>query len=96
MRVGASSSIECALDVSSSWCMLLSWSDAPASHMDSQLVEHAVMCSSSSVLREILYYLLLFHEIMVDPRLKQHPKVLFLSETLPSQYESVYPLSLKS
>jgi hypothetical protein len=64
--------------------------------MDSQLVEHAVMYFSSIVLREILDFFVLYHEIMVDPKLKQHPEVLFLSETLPTQSESVYPLSVKS
>ena len=31
---------------------------------------------------------------MVDPKLKQHPLVLFLSTALPDQSESVYPCSL--
>jgi hypothetical protein len=57
--------------------------------MDSQLAEHVVMYSTSVVLREILDYFLLFHEVMVDPKLKQHPEVIFLSESLLSQYESV-------
>ena len=61
-----------------------------------KLVEHVVMYSASDVLREILDFFLLCHEVMDDPRLKQHPKVLFLSETLPAQSESVYPYSLKS
>jgi hypothetical protein len=64
--------------------------------MDSQLAEHVAMYSASVVLREILDCFLLFHEVMADPRLKQHPEVLFLSETLPTQSESVYPYSLKS
>jgi hypothetical protein len=64
--------------------------------MASQLAEHAAMYSAYVVLRAILDCFLLYHEIMVDPRLKQHPEVLFLSETLPTQSESVYPLSLKS
>jgi hypothetical protein len=58
-------------------------------HMASQLTEHATMYYASVVLREILHCLLFYHEVMVDPRLKQHPKVLFLSKKLPSQYESV-------
>jgi hypothetical protein len=53
--------------------------------MDSPLAEHAAMYSSFVVLREILDLLLLFHEVMVDPKLKQHPKVLFLFEALPDQ-----------
>jgi hypothetical protein len=64
--------------------------------MASQLAEHATIYFSSVVLREILDCFLLFHEVMADPRLKQHPEVLFLSETLPAQFESVYPYNLKS
>jgi hypothetical protein len=64
--------------------------------MTSQLAKHVVMYSSSVVLREILDCFLLFHEVMVDPGLKQHPEVLFLSETLLAQSESVYPYNLKS
>jgi hypothetical protein len=59
------------------------------SHMASQLAEHATMYSAFVVLRAILDCFLLCHEVMADPRLKQHPEVLFLSETLPSQSESV-------
>jgi hypothetical protein len=57
--------------------------------MDSQLVEHVAMYSTSVMLREILDYFMLFHEVMVDPKLKQHPEVIFLSESLLAQYESV-------
>jgi hypothetical protein len=57
--------------------------------MASQLVEHVAMYSASAVLREILDCFLLFHEVMADLRLKKHPEVLFLSETLPAQSESV-------
>jgi hypothetical protein len=57
--------------------------------MASQLTEHAAMYSTSIALREILDCFLLCYEVMVDPRLKQHPEVLFLSETLPAQSESV-------
>jgi hypothetical protein len=66
------------------------------SHIASQLAKHATMYYASTVLRAILDCFLLCHEIMADPKLKQHPKVLFLSKTLPSQFESVYPLSVKS
>jgi hypothetical protein len=65
------------------------------SHIASQLAEHAEMYSASTVLREILDCFLLYHEIMADPKLKQHPEVLFLSATLPTQSESVYPLNVK-
>jgi hypothetical protein len=52
--------------------------------MASQLVEHAAMYSASVVLRAILDYFLLCHEVMANPRLKQHPEVLFLSEAFPA------------
>jgi hypothetical protein len=57
--------------------------------MASQLAEHATMYFTSAMLRAILDCFLLCHEVMADPRLKQHLEVLFLSETLPTQYESV-------
>jgi hypothetical protein len=57
--------------------------------MASQLAEQAAMYYASVVLSAMLDCFLLYHEIMVDPRLKQHPEVLFLSETLPAQSESV-------
>jgi hypothetical protein len=65
---------------------LISKSNRPVSnfqiHIASQLAEHATMYSASVVLREKLDCFLLCHEIMVDPKLKQHPEVLFLSTTL--------------
>jgi hypothetical protein len=66
------------------------------SHIASQLVEYATMYSASAVLRAMLDFFLLYHEIMDDPKLKHHPEVLFLSETLHAQSESVYPLNVKS
>jgi hypothetical protein len=45
--------------------------------MASQLAEQAAMDSSSTLLRAILDYFLLCHEVMADLKLKQHPKVLF-------------------
>ena len=63
--------------------------------MASQLVEHAAMYYASVVLRAILDCFLLCHEIIADPKLKQHLEVLFLSETLPAQSASVYPLNVK-
>jgi hypothetical protein len=57
---------------------------------------HPYVVVAFVVLREILDCFLLFHEVMADPILKQHPEVLFLLETLPTQSESVYPSSLKS
>jgi hypothetical protein len=47
------------------------------------------MYSASTVLREILDYFLLFHEVMADPRMKQHLEVFFILETLLTQFESV-------
>jgi hypothetical protein len=64
--------------------------------MASQLGEHAGMYSASAALGAMLDYSLLCHEVMADPRLKQHSEVLFLSETLPSQSGSIYPYNLKS
>jgi hypothetical protein len=56
--------------------------------MASQLAEHVAMYSAYVVLRAILDCFMIFHEVMVDPRLKQHYEVIFLSEGLPAQYES--------
>jgi hypothetical protein len=53
--------------------------------MASQLAEHAAMYYAFVVLRAILDCFMFCQEAMADPRLKQHPKVLFLSETLPAQ-----------
>jgi hypothetical protein len=39
---------------------------------------------------------LLNQDIIVDPKLKQHPQVLFLSIALPPQSESVYPCNFAS
>jgi hypothetical protein len=64
--------------------------------MASQLAKHATMYSAFVVLGAMLDCFLLCHEIMDDPRLKQHSEVLFLSETLPAQSESVYIYNLKS
>jgi hypothetical protein len=61
------------------------------SHIASQLAEYAAMDSASVVLKAMLDCFLLCHEIMVDPKLKQHPEVFFLSKTLPAQSESMYP-----
>jgi hypothetical protein len=66
------------------------------SNIASQLAEHATMYFASAVLRAMLDCFLLCYEIMADPKLKQHPEVLFLSETLAAQSESVHPLSVKS
>jgi hypothetical protein len=57
------------------------------SHIASQLAEHATMYFASAVMRAMLDCFLLSHEIMADPKLKQHPEVLFLLETLPAQSE---------
>jgi hypothetical protein len=54
------------------------------------------MYYASVVLRTMLDCFLLYQEIMVDPKLKQHPEVFFLSETLPAQSELVYPLNVTS
>jgi hypothetical protein len=59
--------------------------------MASPLAEHAPIYSTFSMLGAILDLFLLYHEVMADPRFKQHLEVFILSETLPSQSESVYP-----
>ena len=59
------------------------------SHMASQLAKQAAMYSASAVLRAILDCFLLKHEIIADPKQKNPPNVIFLSETLPSQSISV-------
>jgi hypothetical protein len=58
-------------------------------YMASQLVKHGAMYSTFVMLREILDCFFLCHEVMANPKLKKHPEVLFLSEALPAQYESV-------
>jgi hypothetical protein len=40
------------------------------SHMASQMEEHVAIYSASVVLRAMLDFFLLYHEIMVDPKLK--------------------------
>jgi hypothetical protein len=79
---------------------LISKSNRPVnnfrSHIASQLAEHATMYYVFAVLRAILDCFLLCYEIIVDPKLKQHPEVFFLSETLSAQSASVYPLNVKS
>ena len=57
--------------------------------MASQLAEHVAMYSAYVVMRAIRDCFMLCHEVMADPKLKQHPEVLFLSEALPAQSESV-------
>ena len=54
------------------------------------------MYSASIVLSETLVCFLLSHESTPDPKLKQHPEMLFLSSTLPTQSESVQPHNLNS
>jgi hypothetical protein len=66
------------------------------SHIALPLAEHTTMYFASAVLRAMLDCFLLCHEIMADHKLKQHPEVLFLLETLPAQSASVYPLNVKS
>ena len=58
-------------------------------HTASLHVEHVAMYSSCSILSAILVCFLLNHEIMPDPRLKQHLEVLLISLALNSQSESM-------
>ena len=57
--------------------------------MASQLVKQFAIYSAYVVLRETLDCFLISHEIGVDPKLKHRPEELFLSKTLPTQYESI-------
>jgi hypothetical protein len=57
--------------------------------MASQLAEYAAMYSASVVLRAILNYFLLFHEFMAKTKLKQHHELIFMSEELLAQFESI-------
>ena len=57
--------------------------------MASQLAKQPSIYYAYAMLREMQDWFLLRHEIMADPILKYPPKLLFLSETLPSQYKSV-------
>jgi hypothetical protein len=57
--------------------------------MASQLAEHVAMYSASAMLRAILDFFLLYHEVMADLRMKRHPEVLFLLETLPARSKLV-------
>ena len=43
-----------------------------------KLAEHATIYFSSVVMREMLDFFLLCHEVMVDPKMNQHLEVLFL------------------
>jgi hypothetical protein len=52
--------------------------------MASQMAEHATMYSASVMLRAILECFLLFHEVIAEPKLKQHLEVFFMSEALPA------------
>ena len=56
--------------------------------------EQVAMFSASAMLRETLDCFLFSHELMVDPIQYHPPEVLFLSTTLPTQSESVYPYNL--
>jgi hypothetical protein len=59
--------------------------------MDSQLAKLAAMYLTSAELSDIESCFLLNKEITVDPKMKQHHEVLFVSISLPSQSESEYP-----
>jgi hypothetical protein len=62
--------------------------------MASQLAKLVAMYSTSIELNATEICFMLNHEMTVDPKLKQHPEVLFRSVSLPSQYESKYPCNL--
>jgi hypothetical protein len=64
--------------------------------MVSQLAVLAAMYSASADLSAMEVYFLLSHDIITDPKLKQHPKVLLLSVALLAKFESVYPCNFTS
>ena len=57
-------------------------------HMASQLVEQAAIYPTFAMLRETLDCFFRSHE-MDEPRLKHPTEVIFISETIPTQSESV-------
>jgi hypothetical protein len=59
--------------------------------MDSQLDILTSIYSASIDLSATKVFFVLNHDITVDPKMKQHHEVLFLSSALPAQYESKYP-----
>jgi hypothetical protein len=61
------------------------------SHTASLLATFAAMHYASAVLWAMEPYFLLDQEIIVEPKLKQYPEVLFRSTVLPIQSESIYP-----
>jgi hypothetical protein len=62
--------------------------------MASQLAILVAIYFASVELSATKVYFLLNHVIIVDPKLKKHPEVLFLSMELPAQSKSVYPCSI--
>jgi hypothetical protein len=65
-----------------------------STHLHSQLAILTPIYSTSVELSATEVLFLLNHVIIVDPRLKQHLKVIFISTTLPSQYDYEYPYNL--
>jgi hypothetical protein len=64
------------------------------SHTASMLAALVAMYSASVVLWAMEPCFLLDQEIIVEPKLKQYPEVLFRSTLLPIQSESVKPWSI--
>jgi hypothetical protein len=64
--------------------------------MASQLAVLAAMYSASAELSAMKFFFLPNQDIIVDPNLKQHLEVLFLTAALLSQLESVYSCNFTS
>ena len=64
--------------------------------MASQLAIMAAMYFASVELSAMEVCFLLNQDIIVDPEIMQHPKVLFLSIALPPQFEFEYPCNFTS
>ena len=62
--------------------------------MASQLARLAAIYFASAELSATDCYFRLNHDTTAEPKPKQHPEVLFLSEAQPAQLESVYPTNL--
>jgi hypothetical protein len=64
--------------------------------MASQLAVLVAMYSVSVELSAMEFCFFLNQDIIIDPKLKKHPEVLFLFVALPTQSKSKYPYNLTS
>ena len=92
--------IGAALLPSVSWFMsqmkwyLISWENSPIisfwSHIACRHMTLSIIYSEYSILSVTKFYFIVNQYIMVNPKLKKHFEVLFLSTTLPSQSKDEY------